>query len=133
MIIIFHRVYSIIFCCVRFSFCGNSTNSCRLLAVPTAFSDRRRWRLRISLLLLLLLLQTSLAVSRLHDADLGYVLIVDRRSDRWNAVKATLLRLSVCYCGCCTSACTARASLSRDAGSILLYDIFFLCSRILPL
>lgn len=37
-------------------------------------------------------------VSRLHDADLGYVLIVDRRSDRWNAVKATLLRLSVC-CG----------------------------------
>ncbi|EFX81870.1 hypothetical protein DAPPUDRAFT_21042, partial [Daphnia pulex] len=28
------------------------------------------------------------------DADLGYVLIVDRRSDRWNAVKATLLRLS---------------------------------------
>ena len=32
---------------------------------------------------------------RLHDADLGYVLIVDRRGDRWNAVKATLLRLSV--------------------------------------
>lgn len=31
----------------------------------------------------------------LQDADLGYVLVVDRRSDRWNAVKATLLRLSV--------------------------------------
>ncbi|KZS15196.1 putative Guanine nucleotide exchange factor DBS [Daphnia magna] len=34
------------------------------------------------------------SVPALHDADLGYVLIVDRRSDRWNAVKATLLRLS---------------------------------------
>ena len=35
--------------------------------------------------------------NRLHDADLGYVLIVDRRTDRWNAVKATLLRLSVIF------------------------------------
>ena len=44
------------------------------------------------------LLPFILPISRLHDADLGYVLIVDRRSDRWNAVKATLLRLSV-RCG----------------------------------
>lgn len=41
-------------------------------------------------------LQFPIRISfRLHDADLGYVLIVDRRGDRWNAVKTTLLRLSV--------------------------------------
>jgi len=34
------------------------------------------------------------SVPTLHDADLGFVLIVDRRSDRWNAVKTTLLRIS---------------------------------------
>ena len=71
--------YSIILTFSLFFFiCAKIPNSCRLLSDPTAFfSDR------------------LLRQSRLHDADLGYVLIVDRRSDRWNAVKATLLRLSV--------------------------------------
>lgn len=32
---------------------------------------------------------------RLQEADLGFNLIVDRRKDRWNAVKAVLLRISV--------------------------------------
>lgn len=75
-------------------------NSCRLEPTPhnalcSLFSpsDWTKTSLAVSTVFLLVC-----TVSRLHDADLGYVLIVDRRSDRWNAVKATLLRLSVC-CG----------------------------------
>lgn len=31
---------------------------------------------------------------RLQEADLGFHLIVDRRKDRWNSVKAVLLKIS---------------------------------------
>lgn len=34
-------------------------------------------------------------IHRLHEADLGFNLIVDRRKDRWNSVKAVLLKISV--------------------------------------
>lgn len=32
---------------------------------------------------------------RLQEADLGFNLIIDRRKDRWTAVKSVLLRISV--------------------------------------
>ena len=34
-------------------------------------------------------------VDRLQEADLGFVLVVDRRQDKWAAVKTMLLRISV--------------------------------------
>lgn len=34
-------------------------------------------------------------IYRLHESDLGFNLIVDRRKDRWNSVKAVLLKISV--------------------------------------
>ena len=32
----------------------------------------------------------------LHESDVGFVVIVDRREDRWTSVKTLLLRISVC-------------------------------------
>jgi len=32
----------------------------------------------------------------LHESDVGFVVIVDRRQDRWTSVKTLLLRISVC-------------------------------------
>jgi len=34
---------------------------------------------------------------RLHDAESGFVVIIDRRNDKWNSVKTTLIRISVVY------------------------------------
>uniref|UniRef100_T1JN60 Guanine nucleotide exchange factor DBS n=1 Tax=Strigamia maritima TaxID=126957 RepID=T1JN60_STRMM len=34
------------------------------------------------------------SVPSLQDADLGFVLVIDRRSDKWNSVKAVLLKIS---------------------------------------
>lgn len=31
----------------------------------------------------------------LQEADLGFTIVVDRRKDRWNSVKAVLLKISV--------------------------------------
>ena len=32
---------------------------------------------------------------RLQDGDLGFVIIIDRRSDKWTAVKAVFLKIAV--------------------------------------
>lgn len=32
----------------------------------------------------------------MQEADVGFVLVIDRRNDKWNSVKPTLLKLSVC-------------------------------------
>lgn len=32
---------------------------------------------------------------RMHEADMGFVLVVDRRNDKWSSVKSTLLKISV--------------------------------------
>ena len=32
---------------------------------------------------------------RLHEADLGFHLVIDRRNDKWNSVKTVLLKISV--------------------------------------
>lgn len=34
-------------------------------------------------------------VFRLQEADLGFVIIVDRRNDKWSSVRFVLLRLAV--------------------------------------
>ncbi|CAG9816753.1 unnamed protein product [Phaedon cochleariae] len=39
------------------------------------------------------------SVPSLHDADLGFHLIIDRRNDRWNSVKTVLLKISVFFPG----------------------------------
>ncbi|XP_037046122.1 guanine nucleotide exchange factor DBS isoform X3 [Bradysia coprophila] len=39
------------------------------------------------------------SVPALHEADLGFNLIIDRRKDRWNSVKAVLLKISVYFPG----------------------------------
>lgn len=36
----------------------------------------------------------------LQEADLGFNLIIDRRKDRWNSVKAVLLKISVRFFFC---------------------------------
>ena len=36
-------------------------------------------------------------VDRLQDADLGFVLIIDRRTDKWSSVKTVLLKVSVSF------------------------------------
>lgn len=35
---------------------------------------------------------------RLQDADLGFVIIIDRRNDKWSSVKTVLLKISVLFC-----------------------------------
>jgi len=34
-------------------------------------------------------------VDRLHESDVGFVVVVDRRQDKWASVKTLLLRISV--------------------------------------
>lgn len=34
---------------------------------------------------------------RMHEADLGFALIIDRRNDKWSSVKTTLLKISVSF------------------------------------
>lgn len=41
------------------------------------------------------LIQYLIGVTSLQDADLGFQLIIDRRNDKWNSVKAVLLKISV--------------------------------------
>lgn len=31
----------------------------------------------------------------MHEADVGFVLVIDRRKDKWHSVKTVLLRISV--------------------------------------
>lgn len=32
---------------------------------------------------------------RMQEADMGFVMVVDRRNDKWSSVKTTLLKISV--------------------------------------
>lgn len=34
-------------------------------------------------------------VFRLQEADLGFVVVIDRRNDKWSSVRCVLLRLAV--------------------------------------
>lgn len=34
-------------------------------------------------------------ICRMQEADMGFVILVDRRNDKWSSVKHTLLRISV--------------------------------------
>lgn len=38
-----------------------------------------------------------LFVFRLQEADLGFVVVIDRRNDKWSSVRCVLLRLAVSY------------------------------------
>lgn len=33
----------------------------------------------------------------MQEADMGFVLIIDRRNDKWSSVKTTLLKISVSF------------------------------------
>jgi len=37
---------------------------------------------------------------RAHERDLGFVLIVDRRNDKWNSLRLLLIRIAVCLSLC---------------------------------
>ncbi|XP_065576219.1 guanine nucleotide exchange factor DBS-like isoform X3 [Artemia franciscana] len=50
------------------------------------------------------------SVAPLQDADLGFVLIIDRRNDKWNAVKSSLLRISNFFPGLISAAYVLRPS-----------------------
>nr|CAH7726391.1 unnamed protein product [Callosobruchus chinensis] len=69
---------------------GKSKEGCPIITFPDKsnfemLSDTEYQRLMLYL--------TS--VPSLHDADLGFHLIIDRRNDKWNSVKAVLLKISV--------------------------------------
>lgn len=39
----------------------------------------------------------NLFIFRLQEADLGFVIVIDRRNDKWSSVRCVLLRLAVSY------------------------------------
>lgn len=48
------------------------------------------------------------SVPSLQDADLGFVLVIDRRNDKWNSVKTVLLKISGFFPGLITVAYVLR-------------------------
>ncbi|XP_056645987.1 guanine nucleotide exchange factor DBS-like isoform X1 [Diorhabda sublineata] len=73
---------------------GKSKEGCPIITFPDnnnfeTLSDIEYQRLMMYL--------TS--VPSLHDADLGFHLIIDRRNDKWNSVKTVLLKISVYFPG----------------------------------
>ncbi|CAH1103228.1 unnamed protein product [Psylliodes chrysocephalus] len=73
---------------------GKSKEGCPIITFPDnnnfeTLSDLEYQRLMMYL--------TS--VPSLHDADLGFHLIIDRRNDKWNSVKTVLLKISVYFPG----------------------------------
>lgn len=50
--------------------------------------------------------RSSLSVcSSLSSTDVGFILVIDRRQDRWAAVKGTLLRIAVSLSLCSLTSC----------------------------
>ncbi|EDS39847.1 conserved hypothetical protein [Culex quinquefasciatus] len=74
--------------------CGRSKDGCPLITFPDYNNFHNLSDLDYQKLILYL---TS--VPSLSEADLGFNLIIDRRKDRWAAVKAVLLKISIYFPG----------------------------------
>uniref|UniRef100_A0A3B3SLP6 MCF.2 cell line derived transforming sequence like n=1 Tax=Paramormyrops kingsleyae TaxID=1676925 RepID=A0A3B3SLP6_9TELE len=57
------------------------------------------------------------SVPSLNAAGVGFVLVIDRRLDKWASVKATLLRIAVSYPPCCLP------SLSQSVKQFVLSSV----------
>ena len=58
----------------------------------------------------------------LQEADLGFHLIIDRRTDKWNSVKTVLLKISV---STCTNEVIIHIFQSRLMALFLFYFFYF--------
>ncbi|KAJ8986252.1 hypothetical protein NQ317_009960 [Molorchus minor] len=73
---------------------GKSNEGCPIITFP----DNNNFQLLSDVEYQRLMLYLT-SVPALQDADLGFHLIIDRRTDRWNSVKTVLLKISVYFPG----------------------------------
>ncbi|CAG9759980.1 unnamed protein product [Ceutorhynchus assimilis] len=73
---------------------GKSNDGCPIITFP----DNNNFQMLSDVEYQRLMLYLT-SVPTLQEADMGFHLVIDRRKDRWNSVKAVLLRISVFFPG----------------------------------
>ncbi|KAL0268315.1 UNVERIFIED_CONTAM: hypothetical protein PYX00_010309 [Menopon gallinae] len=84
---------------------GKTDNGCPIITFPDVGNFSTLSDLEYQRLILYL---TS--VPSMQEADIGFVLVIDRRNDKWNSVKPTLLKLSGFFPGLVHTAYVLRPS-----------------------